>query len=184
MNFDAVFAVNEILGMGNGNGLPWGKPISKDMEEFKRKTLGKIVVMGRKTFFSLPEKYRPLPNRINVVLTKTPEKFEDFANDNVVFLDSVSSVIDFCREYSNGVNPVVIGGPMTLDMFWNRIDRVQLTYVHDKSEADVFFPKRMFDELVDSNVWHCVGRRFYPSDNEPTIDVLRFVRPHISSINL
>jgi len=63
-----IVAMDSERGIGKNNDLMWHLP--KDMKFFKDTTQGQIVVMGRKNYDSIPEKYRPLPNRLNVVLTR------------------------------------------------------------------------------------------------------------------
>ncbi len=69
MQITAILAMDSSLLIGSKNGLPWHIP--EDMKRFKEFTTGGIVVMGRNTYLSLPEKYRPLPNRRNIVITRT-----------------------------------------------------------------------------------------------------------------
>ncbi len=70
MQITAILAMDPTLLIGNKNGLPWHIP--EDMNRFKEFTAGGIVVMGRNTYVSLPEKFRPLPHRRNIVITRTP----------------------------------------------------------------------------------------------------------------
>ena len=63
-----IVAAAENNTIGKNNDLPWHLPC--DMNFFKKKTLGSTVIMGRKNYLSIPEKYRPLPNRYNIVLTR------------------------------------------------------------------------------------------------------------------
>lgn len=69
MQIIAILAMDHSLLIGSKNGLPWHIP--EDLKRFKELTTGEIVVMGRNTYFSLPEKFRPLPNRRNIVITRT-----------------------------------------------------------------------------------------------------------------
>ena len=70
MHITAILAMDSSLLIGSKNGLPWHIP--EDMKRFKEFTTGGIVVMGRNTYLSLPERFRPLPNRRNIVITRTP----------------------------------------------------------------------------------------------------------------
>lgn len=69
MKITAILAMDTSLLIGSKNGLPWHIP--EDMKQFKEFTTGGIVVMGRNTYLSLPDKFRPLPNRRNIVITRT-----------------------------------------------------------------------------------------------------------------
>ena len=86
-------------GIGKDNELVW--KLSRDLKNFKSITKNGIVVMGRKTWESLPENYRPLPERTNVVLTKNVETFKkQYQNENLLVYDSITSLIDeyLCKE--------------------------------------------------------------------------------------
>ena len=78
MKITAILAMTEDRVIGRDNELAWHIP--EDLAHFKNLTLGQVVIMGRNTFFSLPEKFRPLPGRRNVVLTR--EKIENVERDN------------------------------------------------------------------------------------------------------
>lgn len=174
---DAIFAVNQELGMGYKDGLPWGKPIPSDMINFRERTLGRTVIMGRKTFFSLPEEYRPLPSRKNVVITTKPEEYAD-EYPMVKFVSSVDDIIQIADESNMPSQPpVVIGGPTLLNQLWGHISSVTMTLVYDRSPADAYFPKRLYDELFDIEKWRCRWRRYFPSQKgSPQIDIFRFYR--------
>jgi dihydrofolate reductase/thymidylate synthase len=79
MSFTIVVAYTRRMGIGKDGGLPW-RPLKNDMARFKRITMGSlskdkfnVVIMGRKTWESIPEKFRPLPGRINIVLSRNPD---------------------------------------------------------------------------------------------------------------
>lgn len=108
-----ISAVSKNHGIyGVGNSLPW-PPLVKDMEMFKRATMGEIVIMGRNTFDSLPEKFKPLPHRINIVISKTTEEGGHFLNDNheKVFyvFKSIEEALSFAKTFS-GRDIFFIGG--------------------------------------------------------------------------
>lgn len=89
MQIIAILAMDESLLIGKSNGLPWHIP--EDMKRFREFTTGGIVVMGRNTYFSLPEKVRPLPNRRNIVITRTP----------ILGIECYSSIEDFIESMKN-----------------------------------------------------------------------------------
>ena len=68
MNFSIISALDQNRGIGKSHGLPW--PLSADLKHFSETTKGGTVIMGRKTWDSLPEKYRPLPGRLNIVVSR------------------------------------------------------------------------------------------------------------------
>jgi len=110
-------------GIGYQNRLPWTN-IQGDLPRFKRLTTGKIVVMGRNTWDSLPKK--PLPYRINVVVTTTPALIQD---KGIVVTDKTDSFTDFHW---------LIGGAKLIETCWEQIDEVHLTRVYDHYTCDTF----------------------------------------------
>lgn len=111
--------------------------IKEDMKFFKEETNGKIVVMGRKTFESLGSK--PLPNRANIVITNTPEKYSD--HDNVIFR-RLDMFLIWLNALSNTDNIYVIGGAQLYKELLPYCNKILLTEV-DKEDvvADTFFPE-------------------------------------------
>src|SRR5690606_20614266 len=103
MKVGLIVAMDSKNGIGKNNDLMWHLP--NDMKFFKETTTGHIVVMGRKNFESIPEKFRPLPNRENVVLTRNV----DYTAEGVKVFHSLREVITF---YENEDNRTVfiIGG--------------------------------------------------------------------------
>lgn len=116
--------------IGSSGGLPWHLP--EDMARMKQLTMGHILVMGRNTYFSLPEKYRPLPWRRNIVITRTAiEWVETYASIDE-FLDSMS------REWVKQC--FLFGGAQLYNAFFSRglVDRVECTLVDGHHEGDIF----------------------------------------------
>ena len=104
MNINIIVAMCKKNGIGLNNKIPW--KISEDMHYFSKKTSGNyqgdvnkknIVLMGRNTWESLPKKYKPLPHRFNIVLTKNGngQELKD-RNTNVEYLSSIDDVVDLC----------------------------------------------------------------------------------------
>lgn len=116
-------------GIGYNNKLPWSK-IEGDLPRFKELTTGKKVVMGRKTFESLPVK--PLPNRINYVLSKNPVHIEPGKPGVMSFskLELMSNVIDD--------DCWVIGGAQVIDSCWDLINEIHLTRTDVEYTCDTF----------------------------------------------
>ena len=80
---EAIVAVDLKNGISKNGAIPWTS--KKDMSHFYKKTTGNIVIMGRTTYFSIPQERRPLKNRLNIVLTSQPELYKDISNSNVIF---------------------------------------------------------------------------------------------------
>ena len=120
-----IFASDRQHAIGFQNGLPW-KGYPEDMEWFKQNTMGKVVVMGRKTYESLPERFRPLPGRTNVVLTSNTEAFID-----AIVSPSVEAVLE---RFKDEEEIVVIGGGEVYRSFAPYITKVYQTnipHIHD-----------------------------------------------------
>ena len=139
-----VVAVSRNGVIGREGGLPW--TISTDLKRFKEITMGKPVVMGRKTWESLPRK--PLPGRRNIVITRKPGYVAEGAE---VAPDS-REAIALC-----GGEPeiAVIGGGEIYRLFWPLVDRLYLTEVDIEVEGDTHFP------AVRAEEWREVGREVH-----------------------
>jgi dihydrofolate reductase len=144
-----IAAVSEDLGIGRSNELLWS--ISEDLRRFKRLTLGKTVIIGKKTWESLPKK--PLPGRKNIVLTDKPGECFDCA-------ETASSVKDSLAQCSNDEEVFIIGGGSIYRQFMPLADRLYITHVHRKTEADTFFPE------IDRRVWKILNKEEHKSEVE------------------
>ncbi|MBI4450197.1 dihydrofolate reductase [Candidatus Uhrbacteria bacterium] len=127
----AAVATNGCIGI-NGK-LPWHIP--EDFEHFKRHTIGKVVLMGRKTWESLPPKYRPLPGRANVVITHQKGPQGSF------FGAEVYHSIDEALAAHVDDDVFVIGGTQLYRQTLDRADRLMITHVDQIVNGDVFFPE-------------------------------------------
>jgi dihydrofolate reductase len=131
-----IVAIAEANAIGNKNQLL--AHIPADLKRFKAITTGKTVIMGRNTWFSLPN--RPLPNRTNMVITNIAgETFE-----GAVTVYSIDEAIAKCKD---GEECFVIGGAMIYKQFFPLAQKLYLTLVHKKFEADTYFP------VIDYNQW-------------------------------
>ena len=120
--------------IGRENGLLWHIP--EDMKRFKALTTGHPVIMGRKTWESLPEKFRPLPARANIVVTR------DLAYEarGASIAGSLEEAIAKAKKEEGAVEIFVIGGGQLYAEALPIADRLYLTLVEDDKEGDVFFP--------------------------------------------
>jgi len=130
-----IVAVSENNIIGKMNNLPWNLP--NDMLFFKKKTMGSTVIMGRNNYLSIPKKFRPLPNRFNIVLTQD----KSFSANNCLVLNNLEDAIQIGKERKEEI--FIIGGGQLYKYALenNLIDIVYLTRVHAVIEGDVFFPK-------------------------------------------
>lgn len=129
----AAMSRNRVI--GRDNALPWH--ISVDLKHFKRTTLGKPVVMGRKTFESIG---RPLPGRTNIVVTRQ----KDYRPDGVRVATSTASALALADEVAaaDGADEVmVIGGEQLYRSLLPHAERLYLTEVDAEVEGDAFFPE-------------------------------------------
>ncbi|MCW8942216.1 MAG: type 3 dihydrofolate reductase [Gammaproteobacteria bacterium] len=121
--------------IGNNNQLPWHLPA--DFAHFKSVTMGKPVIMGRKTYESIG---KPLPGRTNIVLSRDPDiRFEGVA--------CVSSFEQALLLVADAEEVMVIGGSTIYEMLLPRANRLYLTYVDAEFEGDAWFPE------FDKNQW-------------------------------
>ena len=139
MKVSLIVAMDKNRGIGKNNDLMWHLP--NDMRFFKDTTVNHIVVMGRKNYDSIPEKYRPLPNRRNVILTRN-SNFK--AKDCDVF-NSLDDALG-AYEYGSEKTIFIIGGGQiyALALAQEVVDEMYITYVDGVYDADTFFPE--FDE--------------------------------------
>ena len=114
--------------IGRDNALPWRLPA--DLAHFRNITMGKPVVMGRKTFESIG---RPLPGRTNIVLTRSL----DFSAEGVLVADSLESALDLAGD---AAEVFVIGGGAVYEQALPQAQRLYLTLVDDEFEGDAWFP--------------------------------------------
>jgi dihydrofolate reductase len=147
--------------IGKGAGLPWR--LRTDMRRFRTLTLGKPVIMGRKTWESLPR--RPLQGRLNVVLSRQPE----FEAAGAVVCDGFAEALELAREQAadDGVEEVcVIGGADLFALALPRARRIYLTEVEGEPEGDVTMAP------LDETGWREVSREAFaagPEDEFPTV---------------
>lgn len=116
--------------IGNGGDLPWHLP--GDMKRFRELTRGSVVIMGRKTYESIPERYRPLPGRHNVVLTRDPEWTPD--------CDTVTVFHDTGTALSHYPDAWIIGGGEIYRSALPLVDEIIATEVEGDYEGDAYFP--------------------------------------------
>jgi dihydrofolate reductase len=138
-----VAAVAENNCIGKDGQLPWR--IAEDMKHFKELTMGNTVLMGRKTWESIPEKFRPLPGRKNVVITRNAHY--PLPPDVERFTDPRDAIASHLKE-----NIFVIGGGEIYQQTLPLADTVYLTHVHQPVDGDTFFPS------LDPSVWKAETR--------------------------
>ena len=130
MMISLVVAASENNAIGQNNALLWKLP--NDMKFFKNLTWGMPVIMGRKTFESIG---KPLPNRTNIVISKTANKIE-----GCFVFNTIDAGIEFAKSL-NEENLFIIGGDSIYKQSLSMCDTIYLTRIHHQFEADSFFPE-------------------------------------------
>jgi dihydrofolate reductase len=144
MRLHLIFARTKSGVIGKDNALPWHLP--EDLAHFKRTTLGCPVIMGRKTWDSLPPKFRPLPGRTNVVVTRQPDWTGTDATGtrHALRADSLEQAMQLCGE---APDVWVIGGAQLYALALPMASTAVVTEIDLETQGDAFAP--LFDEQ-----WH------------------------------
>ncbi|HOO26202.1 MAG TPA: dihydrofolate reductase [Clostridiales bacterium] len=128
----AIVAVDKNWGIGYKNELLFHVP--EDMKFFKEKTLGKVVVMGKNTFLSLPGQ-NPLPNRVNIVLSRS----KNFNPDGIVLINSLEDLLEKLQEFESE-DIFIVGGQSVYKMMLPYCHKIYVTHFDEEVTADTFFP--------------------------------------------
>lgn len=142
--FSLIACINNKRALGKDNKLLYH--IKDDLTHFRLLTTNQVVIMGRKTFESLPNQ-APLKNRINIILTINKDFYVDkdkIQDGTEVFIvGNLNELYDILETYCQDKEKFVIGGSSLYEMFLkeNLIKRIYLTIVDDDAEGDVYFPK-------------------------------------------
>ena len=130
MRFSTILAVDKNNLIGDGDKIPWH--ISNDFKHFKKITTGKVVIMGRNTFEYIG---RPLPNRINVVLTSDTS----YWREGVIILHTISELYDYCEIHNQNNDDddlFIIGGANLIGQVYKDIDTFYITHIDKEFEGD------------------------------------------------
>jgi dihydrofolate reductase len=154
MTISLIVAMTNDRVIGKNNTMPWHLP--DDLRYFKATTLGKTIIMGRNTFESIGSK--PLPNRRNIILSRTATGLEDVETHN-----SIESVLKSCENQSE---IVVIGGSKIYQQFMDLdiINTLYLTQIHAEISGDCFFP------AWDKDKWQETKNEFHAKDEKHAYD--------------
>lgn len=152
MKISIIVSVSENWVIGKDNKLLW--KLSSDLKRFKELTSGHVVIMGQKTFESLPN--GALPNRTNIVLTDDP----DFSYQGVIPAFSIEDALSKAKYYEDE-EIFIIGGGSVYKQFLPFTNKLYLTVVHTEIEGDTTFPE------IDENEWNLIFSEYHP---ESTIE--------------
>ena len=146
-----IVAIADDYAIGCANKLPWHLPA--DLKHFKTLTTGHAIIMGRKTFESLPN--GALPNRRNIVLRSVLS--ENTVSENYFEAQSLDDALEIAR---NEKQILIIGGSTVYEQCLNRADKMYITWIRAKFEADTFFPK------IDFSKWKEISRVDHQADEK------------------
>lgn len=153
MQISMIAAMSENRVIGKDNDIPWHLP--DDFKFFKETTKKHHVIMGRKNYESLPHKFKPLPDRTNIVVTRQ-EKLS--LPEGVIVVGSLEKALEVAE--NNGENECfIIGGGEIYKLGLSVADTIYLTEIHGHIEGDILFP------TFDHNEWLEVQRVNHPSDD-------------------
>jgi dihydrofolate reductase len=145
----AAMAENRVI--GKNNDLPWRLP--DDMKFFMQTTKGHYVIMGRKNYDSLTDKFKPLPNRTNIVVTRQKK----FNAPGCIVVNGVQEGIEIARE-NQEQEAFVIGGAEIYSITLSVAHRIYLTEIHARIDGDTFFPE------FSKREWREVSRKSHAAD--------------------
>ena len=150
-----IVAASENNVIGIKNDLPWHLP--NDMLFFKKQTLNSVVIMGKNNYLSIPEKFRPLKNRTNIILTRDNK----FLAKDCLIANSLEAAIKLAKK-QNRDNTFIIGGGMVYKyaLEKNVVDIIYLTRIHATINGDTFFPK------LDMKRWKKTSEKVHQKDNK------------------
>ncbi len=152
MNIALIVAMAENNAIGINNKIPWHVP--GELRYFKTVTMGKPIIMGKKTFLSLS---KPLPGRVNIVITRDAT----WHHDGVTVVYSLKDAIECARDIAciNDINEVmIIGGAQIYEQALPLADKIYMTRIYKNFEADTFFPS------INDNEWTEIFREEHETE--------------------
>ena len=159
-NLSLIWAMDSNRLIGNANTLPWYLPA--DLAFFKRTTLGKPVLMGRKTYQSIG---KPLPGRHNIVITRDP----GFCTAGCDIASGIDAALRLCADAEE---VMLIGGASLYEQTIDLASKLYITRVHGEFEGDTWFPEFNID------AWNIVSREDFEVDqaNPYPYSLVKYVR--------
>lgn len=151
MIISAIVAMSENRVIGVNNQLPWHLPA--DLRYFKKITLGKPMIMGRKTFESIG---KILPGRLNIIITRD----QNYSVEGARVVHSLEDALKLADQNEM----VIIGGAQLFNEALSKIQRLYLTLIHAQIEGDAFFP------IINMNHWKEVSREDHFKDEKNGYD--------------
>ena len=153
---ESIYAIDSKNGLSKNGDIPWKS--KTDMLFFMNKTINNIVIMGKNTFFTIPKEHRPLKNRLNIVLTSTPnlyvEKNVIFTNKNDIYQDILNNKNIYCEIYDflkKDFKIFFIGGKTIYNQYIPLCETIWITYIKHNYNCDLFmdydYSKQFTEEL-------------------------------------
>jgi dihydrofolate reductase len=152
MVVSAIAALSKNRVIGRNNDLPWKLP--DDMKFFMETTKGHHVIMGRKNYDSLRGKFKPLPDRTNVVITRQP----DFQAPGCIVLHDIKDGLQIAKNNEEH-ECFIIGGSEIYKLAMPFTNRLYLTEIHAVVDGDTFFPE------FDQKDWKEISRKHHAADD-------------------
>ena len=165
MKISIIVAVSENLVIGKDNNLVWNLPT--DTNFFKITTSGHHVIMGRRNYDSIPPKWRPLPNRTNIVVTRQ----KGLVLEGCQVVNSIEEGLTIAEQ--NGEEEAfIIGGGQIYRQSMNVVDKIYYTEVKAVVDGDTYFPE------IDPDIWQEVSREKYSANerDEYAFDIVEYIR--------
>lgn len=142
MKISIIVAMAQNKAIGKNNDLPWGRSLPSDLKRFKEITSGHTVIMGRKCWESIPPKFRPLPNRDNIVITRN----RDFIADGAKVKNDLIGLIT--ADSADNEEIFVIGGAEIYKEAFPFAQKLYLTRVLTEVDGDVFLEGLIEDDWL------------------------------------
>ncbi len=156
MIISLIAAMDENQLIGSNNNLHWHLPA--DMKFFKETTSGHHVLTGRKNYESIPEKFRPLKDRVNLIVSRSKLNYP-----GAQVFSTIADAIDFAHQ-SGEKELFIIGGCEIFKQTLSLADRIYITLIHHVFEGDVFFPE------IDWRNWNIQSKIFHQADEKNKFD--------------
>lgn len=137
-----IAAASENLVIGKDNDLPWNLP--SDLKSFKKITEGHFVIMGRKCWESIPEKFRPLPKRQNIVITRD----SNYEAKGAAVINDLETIIKVFKNDGEDNDVFIIGGAQIYKETFKYADKMYLTQIFSEVEGDTYLEGLDFTEWV------------------------------------
>lgn len=151
MKISMIAAMSQNRVIGKNNDIPWNLP--DDFRFFKETTRHHHVIMGRKNYESLPPKYKPLPDRTNIIITRQSE----YPVDGAIVVGSLEESLELAKNAGES-EAFIIGGGEIYKLGLDIAETIYLTEIDAQIEGDVYFPE------FDKNSWEERSRAHHPVD--------------------